>query len=64
MIRRSFLKLTSLASLGLNSKQFLTQTTHYLTLSFDDGFKKSCYKTAKIFHSHIHSFIFSYLDDL
>ena len=52
MIRRSFLKLTSLASLGLNSKQFLTQTTHYLTLSFDDGFKKSCYKTAKIFENY------------
>ena len=52
MIRRSFLKLTSLASLGLNSNQFLSDKTHYLTLSFDDGFKKSCYKTAKIFENY------------
>ena len=41
MIRRNFLKLTSLASFGVNLNLLNSAYTHYLTLTFDDGFKKS-----------------------
>ena len=51
MIRRNFLKLTSLASFGVNLNLLNSAYTHYLTLTFDDGFKKSSYKTAAIFEN-------------
>ena len=52
MIRRNFIKLTSLASLGINSNVFMNDISHYLTLTFDDGFKKSSYRTADIFENY------------
>ncbi len=52
MIRRSFLKLSSLASVGLNLNLIKNNYSHLLTLSFDDGFKKSSYKTAEIFENY------------
>ena len=52
MIRRSFLKLSSLASIGINLNLLKNSCSHFLTLSFDDGFKKSSYKTAEIFENY------------
>ncbi len=60
MNKRTFIKSTVLgiSSLGLgcssllNKNQGLTGKTHSLTLSFDDGFKKSFYKVAEIFEAH------------
>lgn len=54
MKRRSFAKLSSSGTLGLLLPSFACQnnTTHILTLSFDDGFKKSFTKTVAIFESH------------
>ena len=52
MFRRNFIKLTSLASLGINSNSFVNDISHYLTLTFDDGFKKSSYRTADIFENY------------
>ena len=49
MHRRKFITSTALLSLGLGQEQFITKRkTHVLTLSFDDGFKKSFYKIADI----------------
>lgn len=57
MNRRDFIKSTSLISFGVglhsiagcNLRQInLKEKTHILTLSFDDGFKKSFYRTAEI----------------
>ncbi len=53
MNRENFIKLSLLAGAGFalqgyNSKE----KTHVLTLSFDDGFKKSFYKTAEIFNEY------------
>lgn len=53
MKRRSFLKTSLLGTIGLgfgNSSQ--PEKTHILTLSFDDGFKKSFYKIADIYEEH------------
>lgn len=49
MKRRTFVNKTALAGLGLTLGSF-TQSgkTHLLTLSFDDGFKKSFYRIAEI----------------
>ena len=54
MKRRSFAKLTSAGTIGLMLPSFSREnkTTHILTLSFDDGFKKSFTKTAKIFENY------------
>ena len=49
MERRRFLKVTTLGTLVLGfTNCYQHKHTHVLTLSFDDGFKKSFYKTAKI----------------
>lgn len=49
MQRRNFIKISALAGLGLGFKSFTEAgKTHILTLSFDDGFKKSFYKIADI----------------
>ncbi len=49
MDRRQFLKSATLGPLVLGAGYGATQAkTHILTLSFDDGFKKSHYKTAEI----------------
>ena len=51
--RRSFLKTSVLGSLPVAwSKLFLPGKTHILTLSFDDGFKKSFHKIADIYETH------------
>jgi peptidoglycan/xylan/chitin deacetylase (PgdA/CDA1 family) len=47
--RRSFLKGVGLSALAAATKR---QTTHVITLSFDDGFRKSSLETAKIFEKH------------
>lgn len=53
MKRRSFLKTTLLGSVGLGlGACSQSQKTHILTLSFDDGFKKSFYKIADIYEEH------------
>lgn len=53
MKRRSFLKTTFLGSLGATLGRFSQpQKTHILTLSFDDGFKKSFFKIADIYEEH------------
>ncbi len=38
-------------AMGLGSS-FLTSTSHMLTLSFDDGFKKSFYRIAEIYEQY------------
>ncbi len=53
MDRRIFLKSTALgfAALGLGAIRS-TEKTHIITLSFDDGFKKSFYKVANLYEEH------------
>ena len=49
MHRRQFIRSSSLAAMGLSLSGFGTiGTTHLLSLSFDDGFKKSFYRAAEI----------------
>lgn len=55
MLRRVFVKSSTLASLGIGLAACSTkppvasnQISHYLSLSFDDGFKKSFHKAAEI----------------
>ena len=49
MNRRDFIKLSTLAGLGLGLAACTPkEKTHILTLSFDDGFKKSFYRIADI----------------
>jgi len=49
MYRRNFLRTTTLGALGLTfTSCFKSAKTHIISLSFDDGFKKSFYKTADI----------------
>ncbi len=50
MNRRSFIKVTTTAGIAMAMPGFSMDNskTHILTLSFDDGFKKSFYKTAEI----------------
>jgi peptidoglycan/xylan/chitin deacetylase (PgdA/CDA1 family) len=52
MDRRSFIKTSVLSGLGIGLADFKKEKTHILTLSFDDGFKKSFYKTADIYEQH------------
>ena len=53
MQRRTFLTTTTLGSLGLGlGKLPMAAKTHILTLSFDDGFKKSYYKIANLYEAH------------
>lgn len=53
MKRRSFLKKSVLGAVGLGlSSTIQSRKTHILTLSFDDGFKKSFYKIADIYEEH------------
>jgi peptidoglycan/xylan/chitin deacetylase (PgdA/CDA1 family) len=53
MKRRSFLKTSLLGTVGLGlSSSVQPHKTHILTLSFDDGFKKSFYKIAEIYEEH------------
>lgn len=47
--RRSFLGTVALAPIALSQK---SEVTHVITLSFDDGFRKSSIETAKIFEKH------------
>ena len=47
--RRSFLKSVGLSALAAAVKR---QKTHVITLSFDDGFRKSSLETVKIFEKH------------
>jgi len=49
MYRRNFIRTTALGTLALSfTSCFKSTKTHILSLSFDDGFKKSFYKTADI----------------
>lgn len=49
MIRRNFIKASTLASLAVATKSwFRAEKTHIISFSFDDGFKKSFYKAAEI----------------
>ena len=49
MKRRYFIQTTAAGALALSfTGQFTSSKTHVLSLSFDDGFKKSFYKTAEI----------------
>ena len=49
MKRSDFIKLSALTGLGLGLESFVgREKTHVLTLSFDDGFKKSFYRIAEI----------------
>lgn len=53
MKRRSFIKTSLLGSLVIALGACTqSQKTHILTLSFDDGFKKSFYKIADIYEEH------------
>lgn len=50
MQRRNFIKTTILGSLGIGFSSYtLKKKTHLISLSFDDGFKKSFYKIADIY---------------
>jgi peptidoglycan/xylan/chitin deacetylase (PgdA/CDA1 family) len=52
MNRKSFLQAMTLGGFGLTAiAQVRTKKTHVVTLSFDDGLKKSFYKTAEIYES-------------
>ncbi len=55
MTRRDFLRLSAASTVGLraSSSPFmnLTAKTHIVTLSFDDGFKKSFYEVADVYES-------------
>ncbi|TAE34718.1 MAG: hypothetical protein EAY66_10360 [Sphingobacteriales bacterium] len=53
MNRRRFIESTALLSMGLGMQSFIEKNkTHILTLSFDDGFKKSFYKIAEIHEAY------------
>lgn len=53
MNRRSFLRNTTLLGLGIGLASFVERgKTHILTLSFDDGFKKSFYRIAEIHENY------------
>ena len=53
MNRRSFIKTTAVSSIAFGLGGFTNHSkSHILTLSFDDGFKKSFYKVADIYESH------------
>jgi peptidoglycan/xylan/chitin deacetylase (PgdA/CDA1 family) len=53
MNRRNFIETAGLLSLGLGMEGFIEKRkTHILTLSFDDGFKKSFYKIAEIYEMY------------
>jgi peptidoglycan/xylan/chitin deacetylase (PgdA/CDA1 family) len=53
MNRRNFINTAALISIGAGIESFTTKRkTHVLTLSFDDGFKKSFYKIAEIFQEY------------
>jgi peptidoglycan/xylan/chitin deacetylase (PgdA/CDA1 family) len=53
MERRSFIKTSAMAGLAISlSKISAERKSHILTLSFDDGFKKSFYQTAEIYERH------------
>lgn len=52
MKRRTFNKTIALGSLGLGLGVRFPQKSHILTLSFDDGFKKSFYKIAELYEAH------------
>lgn len=53
MKRRTFLKITLLGTVGAGLKKYVrSPKSHILTLSFDDGFKKSFYKIADIYEEH------------
>lgn len=53
MKRRQFLKISALGGMGLGLTGFSRgPITHYLTLSFDDGFKKSFYRLAEIHENY------------
>jgi peptidoglycan/xylan/chitin deacetylase (PgdA/CDA1 family) len=53
MDRRSFIKTTALSSLAFGVSGFTGRSkTHILTLSFDDGFRRSFYKVADIYETH------------
>ena len=47
--RRGFLKSVGLSALAATTKR---QKTHVITLSFDDGFRKSSIETVRIFEKH------------
>jgi len=53
MNRRHFIETATLLSMGLGLQSFVgKRKTHILTLSFDDGFKKSFYKIAEIHEAY------------
>ena len=53
MDRRQFIESTVLMSLGVGLQHFSQQEkTHLLTLSFDDGFRKSFYRIAEIHETY------------
>jgi peptidoglycan/xylan/chitin deacetylase (PgdA/CDA1 family) len=53
MERRFFIRTTILGGLAAGLNSFTAKSkTHILTLSFDDGFKKSFYQTANIFERY------------
>jgi peptidoglycan/xylan/chitin deacetylase (PgdA/CDA1 family) len=53
MERRSFIKTSVIAGLSISlSRITVERKTHILTLSFDDGFKKSFYQTAEIYERY------------
>lgn len=53
MNRRQFIGSVSLASLGIGLESHSAKAkTHFLTLSFDDGFKKSFYRIAEIHEAY------------
>lgn len=53
MHRRTFIKSTAFTSLSLNFDHFPPRKkTHILSLSFDDGFKKSFYRIAEIHETY------------
>ncbi len=60
MQRRTFIKTSALGSMAFNCGPWITEEkTHILTLSFDDGFKKSFYKVAKIYEEYDQSACFN-----
>lgn len=53
MKRRNFIKSTALSTLGFNFNPIpARKKTHILSLSFDDGFKKSFYRIAEIHETY------------
>ena len=53
LTRRTFIKTTAIGSIGFGFSAFNgAKKTHILTLSFDDGFKKSFHKVADIYEEY------------